>query len=52
MRVNLKGAFTVSKLRHPNMKNRGGVSVIHITSNECVRLSFGLGTYSISKGAM
>jgi NAD(P)-dependent dehydrogenase (short-subunit alcohol dehydrogenase family) len=52
MRVNLKGAFTVSKLCHPHMKNRGGGSVIHITSNECVRPSFGLGTYSISKGAM
>ena len=52
MRVNLKGAFTVSKLCHPHMKNRGGGSVIHITSNESVRPSFGLDTYSISKGAM
>lgn len=52
MRVNLKGAFMVSKLCHPHMKSRGGGSVIHITSNECVRPSFGLGTYSISKGAM
>ena len=52
MRVNLKGAFTVAKLCHPHMKSRGGGSVIHITSNECVRPSFGLGTYSISKGAM
>ena len=52
MRVNLKGAFMVSKLCHPHMKRRGGGSVIHITSNECVRPSFGLGTYSISKGAM
>ena len=52
MRVNLKGAFTVSKLCHPYMKGRGGGSVIHITSNECIRPSAGLGTYSISKGAM
>jgi NAD(P)-dependent dehydrogenase (short-subunit alcohol dehydrogenase family) len=52
MRVNLKGAFMVSKLCHPHMKGRGGGAVIHITSNECVRPSFGLGTYSISKGAM
>jgi dehydrogenase/reductase SDR family protein 4 len=52
MRVNLKGAFTVSKLCHPHMKSRGGGSVIHITSNECIRPSFGLGAYSISKGAM
>jgi dehydrogenase/reductase SDR family protein 4 len=52
MRVNSKGAFMVSKLCHPHMKGRGGGVVIHITSNECVRPSFGLGTYSISKGAM
>ena len=52
MRVNLKGAFMVSKLCHPHMKSRGGGSVIHITSNECFRPSFGLVTYSISKGAM
>jgi NAD(P)-dependent dehydrogenase (short-subunit alcohol dehydrogenase family) len=52
MRVNLKGAFTVSKLCHPHMKNRGGGVVIHLTSNECIRPSAGLGTYSISKGAM
>ena len=52
MGVNLKGAFMVSKLCHPKMKSRGGGAVIHITSNECVRPSFGLGTYSISKGAL
>ena len=52
MRVNLKGAFMVSRLCHRHMKSRGGGSVIHITSNECIRPSFGLGTYSISKGAM
>jgi NAD(P)-dependent dehydrogenase (short-subunit alcohol dehydrogenase family) len=52
MQVNLKGAFMVSKLCHPHMKQRGGGAVIHITSNECIRPSAGLGTYSISKGAM
>ena len=52
MRVNLKGAFTVSRLCQPHMKKRGGGAVIHITSNECIRPSAGLGTYSISKGAM
>ena len=52
MRVNLKGAFMVSKLCHPHMRERGGGAVIHITSNECVRPSFGLGAYSVSKGAM
>jgi dehydrogenase/reductase SDR family protein 4 len=52
MQVNLKGAFMVSKSCHPHMKKRGGGAVIHITSNECIRPSAGLGTYSISKGAM
>jgi dehydrogenase/reductase SDR family member 4 len=52
MQVNLKGAFMVSRLCHPHMKKRGGGAVIHITSNECIRPSAGLGTYSISKGAM
>ena len=52
MAVNLKGAFMVSKLCHPHMKKRGGGAIMHITSNEAVRPSFGLGTYSISKGAM
>jgi dehydrogenase/reductase SDR family protein 4 len=52
MQVNLKGAFMVSRLCHPHMKKRGGGAVLHITSNECIRPSAGLGTYSISKGAM
>jgi dehydrogenase/reductase SDR family protein 4 len=52
MQVNLKGAFMVSRLCHPHLKKRGGGAVIHITSNECFRPSAGLGTYSISKGAM
>ncbi len=52
MQVNLKGAFMVSKSCHPHMKKRVGGAVIHITSNECIRPSAGLGTYSISKGAM
>ena len=34
------------------MKARGGGSVIHITSNEAIRPSFGLGAYSVSKGAL
>jgi dehydrogenase/reductase SDR family protein 4 len=52
MQLNLKGAFMVSRLCYPHMKKRGGGAVIHIASNECIRPSAGLGTYSISKGAM
>ena len=52
MRVNLWAPFLLSKLCHPIMKERGGGSVIHITSNEGVRPSSGLGCYAISKAAL
>jgi len=52
MKVNLKAPFGLSSLCLPSMKARGGGSVIHITSNEAIRPSFGLGAYSVSKGAL
>jgi dehydrogenase/reductase SDR family member 4 len=52
MKVNLKAPFVLSSLCRPSMKSRGGGSVIHITSNEGLRPSFGLGVYSVSKGAL
>ena len=52
MKVNLKAPFMLSSLCLPSMKSRGGGSVIHITSNEAIRPSFGLGAYSVSKGAL
>jgi dehydrogenase/reductase SDR family member 4 len=52
MKVNLKAPFALSNLCLPSMKGRGGGSVIHITSNEAIRPSFGLGAYSVSKGAL
>jgi dehydrogenase/reductase SDR family protein 4 len=52
MKVNLKAPFSLSSLCLPSMKARGGGSVIHITSNEAIRPSFGLGAYSVSKGAL
>ncbi|HVA82197.1 MAG TPA: SDR family oxidoreductase [Candidatus Binataceae bacterium] len=52
MRVNLKASFFLSKLCRPHMQKRGGGSVLHITSNEAVRPSYGLGAYSVSKGAL
>ena len=52
MKVNLKAPFVLSSLCLPSMKSRGGGSVIHITSNEAIRPSFGLGAYSVSKGAL
>ncbi len=52
MKVNLKAPFVLSSLCLPSMKARGGGSVIHITSNEAIRPSFGIGAYSVSKGAL
>ena len=52
MKVNLKAPFVLSTLCRASMKTRGGGSVIHITSNEGIRPSFGIGSYSVSKGAM
>jgi dehydrogenase/reductase SDR family member 4 len=52
MRVNLKASFYLSTLCRTHMLKRGGGSIIHITSNEAVRPSFGLGCYSVSKGAL
>ena len=52
MKVNVKAPFVLSSLCLPSMKARGGGSVIHITSNEAIRPSFGIGAYSVSKGAL
>jgi NAD(P)-dependent dehydrogenase (short-subunit alcohol dehydrogenase family) len=52
MKVNVKAPFALSSLCLPSMKERGGGSVINVTSNEAIRPSFGLGVYSVSKGAM
>ena len=52
MKVNIKAPFVLSSLCLPSMKSRGGGSVIHITSNEGIRPSFGIGAYSVSKGAL
>jgi NAD(P)-dependent dehydrogenase (short-subunit alcohol dehydrogenase family) len=52
MKFNLKAPFAPSSLCLSSMKRRGGGSVIHITSNEGLRPSFGLGVYSVSKGAL
>ena len=52
MKLNLKAPFVLCSLCLPSMKARGGGSVIHITSNEAIRPSFGIGAYSVSKGAL
>lgn len=52
MDVNLKGPMELAKLSHPHMKQRGGGSVINISSIEGLTPGFGLGLYSISKAAL
>ncbi|MCU0355746.1 MAG: glucose 1-dehydrogenase [Cytophagales bacterium] len=52
MDVNVKAPFELGKLVHPVMKQRGGGSVINISSVEGLHPSPGLGIYSVSKSAM
>jgi dehydrogenase/reductase SDR family protein 4 len=52
MNVNVKAPFELSKLVHPIMKQRGGGSVINISSIAGVTPDPGLGLYSVSKAAL
>src|SRR5262245_27475136 len=49
MKVNLKAPFALSTLCLPSMRERGGGSIIHITSNEGLRPTYGMCAYSVSK---
>jgi len=50
--VNLKGPLELSKLAYPIMKERGGGSIINISSIEALTPAAGLGLYSISKASL
>ncbi|MDQ7063835.1 MAG: SDR family oxidoreductase [candidate division KSB1 bacterium] len=52
MQVNLKGPFELGKRVHPIMKERGGGSVINISSIGGISPEPGLGIYSVSKAAL
>ncbi len=52
MAVNLKAPFELSKLAYPYLKQRGGGSVIHMSSVAGDTPDPGLGIYSISKAAL
>ena len=52
MQVNVKAPFELAKLAYPTMKQRGGGSVINISSVEGLHPSVGLGIYSVSKSAL
>ncbi|MEO0776270.1 MAG: glucose 1-dehydrogenase [Bacteroidota bacterium] len=52
MNVNVKACFLLANLCFPSMVERGGGSIIHVSSVEGLRPSFGLGLYSVSKAAL
>ncbi len=52
MNVNVKAPFELSKLVYPIMKERGGGSVINISSIAGITPDAGLGMYSVSKAAL
>ena len=52
MQVNVKSPFILSNLVYPSMVERGGGSIIHISSVEGLKPGFGLGLYSVSKAAL
>jgi len=52
MQVNVKAPFQLANLVFPIMKERGGGSIINISSVEGLKPSFGLGLYSVSKSAL
>jgi NAD(P)-dependent dehydrogenase (short-subunit alcohol dehydrogenase family) len=52
MNINVKAAFTLSNLCLKSMKERGGGSIIHISSVEGTKPSPGLSLYSINKAAL
>jgi NAD(P)-dependent dehydrogenase (short-subunit alcohol dehydrogenase family) len=50
--VNLKGPFELCKQGYPLMKQRGGGSIIHISSIGGLTPEAGIGIYSVSKAAI
>jgi NAD(P)-dependent dehydrogenase (short-subunit alcohol dehydrogenase family) len=52
MSVNVKAPFELSKMVHSSMKQRGGGSIINISSIAGITPDPGLGMYSVSKSAM
>lgn len=52
MSVNVRGCHYLSNKCHPIMKERGGGSIINISSVEGLKPSQGLGIYSVSKAAL
>lgn len=52
MQINVKSPMEITKLVHPSMKNRGGGSIINISSIAGLTPDPGLGMYSVTKAAL
>jgi NAD(P)-dependent dehydrogenase (short-subunit alcohol dehydrogenase family) len=52
MSVNVKAPWILSNLVLPHMKEKGGGSIINISSVEGITPGFGLGLYSATKSAL
>lgn len=52
MNTNVRAPFLLSNLCYPIMKERGGGSIINISSVEGLKPGLGLGIYSISKASL
>ena len=52
MEINVKAPFVLSKLVQPVMKQRGGGSIVNISSIAGITPDPGLGMYSVSKAAL
>lgn len=50
--VNLKGPFELCKLVYPILKERGGGSIIHLSSIGGLKAEANIGIYSVSKAAI
>ncbi len=50
--INLKGPFELCKKAYPILKQRGGGSIIHISSIGGLKPEVGIGIYSVSKAAI
>ncbi|MFN8356860.1 MAG: glucose 1-dehydrogenase [Spirosomataceae bacterium] len=52
MQINVKAPFELAKMVHPIMKQRGGGSIINISSIAGITPDPGLGMYSVSKASL
>lgn len=52
MGINVRTPFEFAKIAHPIMKNRGGGSIINVSSIAGITPDPGLGMYSVSKSAL